>query len=173
MSRNNIEEIKRNRGGWEQNEDEQNGEHIAYLERAIPLAYIGRVPIMFKQVGNALVAVYIKDDGKNELGVFTTRPSDEFHVVEDKYSIYSNLTDISLISENSVVGVMKMNNDHCDVVMLSKDVSLMDVTYQIKEIKDIRFTYPYLGMIKGCNEIFVYDYTREKHVYLHLNSPIL
>lgn len=59
-------------------------------------------------------------------------------------------------------------------MIYEKISNMKDSTFQIKEMTGLTFNYPYFAMIKGCNEVFIYDYTKEgEFSYLRLNSPII
>ena len=40
-------------------------------------------------------------------------------------------------------------------------------------MKDFTFYYPYMGFIKGSNEIITYDFTKNIYGYIQLNSPVI
>lgn len=40
-------------------------------------------------------------------------------------------------------------------------------------MKDFTFYYPYMGLVKGGNEVITYDFTKSIYGYVQLNSPIV
>ena len=57
-------------------------------------------------------------------------------------------------------------------MMYDETKNIKDTTYTITEVNNFMFHYPYMGMIKGGNEIITYDFTKSIYGYLKLNSPI-
>jgi hypothetical protein len=44
--------------------------------------------------------------------------------------------------------------------------------YYVKEISKINFFYPVITIVKGCNEIILYDVSEELYYYMKLGAPI-
>jgi hypothetical protein len=50
--------------------------------------------------------------------------------------------------------------------------NIRDTTFTITELSTYRFHYPYMGLIKGGKEVFIYDFTKGVYSYTRMNSPI-
>lgn len=53
--------------------------------------------------------------------------------------------------------------------MVDETIPAKDTALKITEVQDFRFHYPYMGILKGGNEIFIYDFTRNIYSYTRIN----
>lgn len=53
------------------------------------------------------------------------------------------------------------------------DKAKEQASHEIKEINFIKFNYPYVTIVKGCNEIMYYNILEKLYYYVKLNFPIL
>jgi hypothetical protein len=115
--------------------------------------------VIFEEFNYLKVGIYIDDD---------------FRVVEDKFHMLDETEDYAIMRNDQVICLKKIIGDSFEYLVINEKIKTLESsTYKVKEFSEYKYRYPYLLMIKGGNEVFRYNFTRNKFIYLKLNSSFV
>lgn len=83
-----------------------------------------------------------------------------------------DVQDFGLFNNKTICCISKLTQESIQIETFTSGDS-KPKTYTIKETTIMKFHYPAVMMIKGCNEILIYSITENLYYYIKLNSPIL
>lgn len=83
-----------------------------------------------------------------------------------------DVEDFDLFNNKSILCITKLTQENIQVELFHSGDS-KSKQYTINETRIMKFHYPAVMMVKGCNEIIIYSITEDMYYYIKLNSPIL
>ena len=82
--------------------------------------------------------------------------------------------DLAFVEKEKVYALSNIVDDSVDILQLfDEPKKIREKIFTITEITTFRFHYPYMAMVKGGNEFFLYDFTKALYGYCQFNSPII
>jgi hypothetical protein len=115
--------------------------------------------VIFEDYDHLKVGIYINDD---------------FRIVEDKFHMLDETEDYAIMGNGQVICLKEIIGDSFEYFVINEKIKTLESSiYKVKEFSEYKYWYPYLLMIKGGNEVFRYNFTRNKFIYLKLNSSFV
>ena len=112
-----------------------------------------------------------EDDGVINVGILD---EGKFHSFIDEFSKIDDTEEYALQNNNDIILLSSITDDSFEVIITNKkNKSIDSSTYKVQEFTGHKYKFPYLCFLKGGNEIFRYNFFKNKFTYCKLNSPIV
>ena len=136
-----------------------------------PKTYFSSYSSNTKTVGENFWVINNNDMNILEAKVFGKVSYTKATSIGGEITQYYDVKDFSLQKDNSMIWISKFTEDNFFIEVFPAEKSLPHYKHEVREITMVKFNYPVVTMVKGCNEILLYSITDDLCYYLRLYSP--
>lgn len=134
----------------------------------VPTAYLGSFVRFTQVIGNLMLVKYETEDEFIKVGLFKI---DNKYVIDDQFEIDQPLGYSVLEDSGQIVCLHSKDDSGAKVTIMTERVyDINDTTFDIREFSMYKFSLPELAMVKGGNEIIMYNFNTKEYTYARLAS---